>query len=590
MRILLLLAIIAKVEFEAWTDKYKEENVIDDDVHEYVTNNSDSQAAKTKPLIKIHKPVDPRTERYKIRDLHPSTGTPTRNLSKFVQISIKHIPPRLKYQAKDTKEVCQKLQRINDLLAPLPPSTRIAIWDVTNLYSNVDNGMGIPAVDRLLGKYPNPDGVSKQCILDGLDICLRCNACRYQAGDEAWRYFNHNRGTSTGPCHACEYVDCFMGSLDDHIVEHAPVPLISSLLTADLKTQNEDLDFTRYRDDGINLLLDPSHKEPFYQHLNSVNPNIKWTSPDWTEVNNFGLMADYLDLQIKLENGILEVEDNSHSDHNYISRSSCHPPSVFKGLRLGVGIQLRRNCSTEEGFDKMMEERINQFACSGWNKDSTRNEFLKAKRLDRRELLFGEKKKKRKNISAWSTKWDPRTPSKGQIIHEYENILYSDPVCSKVFPKGSIIPCNRRLKNIAEMIKPTLPNRFPEHGPEEEKGYFKCDRCDLCRHTPANTKSFKSPWDGRKWKIEKHITCLSKNVIYLVICTLHENCWYIGSSDTVRRRWSKHKSDWNNGNRTCRLATHGQDVPQPAEPSLQFLTILPIDTTRNKQDLLNRGP
>ena len=55
-------------------------------------------------------------------------------------------------------------------MAPLPPETRIAIWDVTNLYSNVDNAMGIPEVNRLLGKYPNPDGFGKQCILDALDI------------------------------------------------------------------------------------------------------------------------------------------------------------------------------------------------------------------------------------------------------------------------------------------------------------------------------------------------------------------------------------------------------------------------------------
>jgi hypothetical protein len=234
-----------------------------------------------------------------------------------------------------------------------------------------------------------------------------------------------------------------------------------------------------------------------------------------------------------------------------------------------------------------MEERVNQFACSGWNVDSTRNEFLKAKKINRRDLLFGEKKSKRKGISAWSTRWDPRIPSKGKIIHEYENILYSDPTCEKVFPKGSIIPCNRRLKNMAEIIKLTIPNRFPDHGPDQEKGYFTCNRCDLCKHAPTNTKNFKSPWDGRKWFIRKHITCLTKNVIYLVICKMHENCWYVGSTENIRRRWSKHKSDWVNGNRTCTLATHGQDVQHPADPQLEFVTILPIDFTKKKADLLN---
>ena len=77
-------------------------------------------------------------------------------------------------------------------MAPLPPETRIAIWDVTNLYSNVDNKMGIPAVNRLLGKYPNPDGFGRQCILEGLDLCLKHNACGYQPGDGVWQYFNHN--------------------------------------------------------------------------------------------------------------------------------------------------------------------------------------------------------------------------------------------------------------------------------------------------------------------------------------------------------------------------------------------------------------
>ena len=122
---------------------------------------------------------------------------------------------------------------------------------------------------------------------------------------------------------------------------------------------------------------------------------------------------------------------------------------------------------------------------------------------------------------------------------------------------------------MAEIIKPTLHKRFPDHGPEEEKGYFKCERCDMCKHAPANTKSFKSPWDGRKWKLDKYITCIFKNIIYFIICTLHDNCWYIGSSENARSRWSKHKSDWKNGNR---LACHGQDVPQ--NPNMEYLTVL----------------
>ena len=82
-------------------------------------------------------------------------------------------------------------------------------------------------------------------------------------------------------------------------------------------------------------------------------------------------------------------------------------------------------------------------------------------------------------------------------------------------------------------------------------------RCDLCKHVPANTKSFKSPWDGRKWEIRKHITCTS--------------------TDNVGRRWTKHKYDWKHNNRTCMLASHGQNVAHPADPELRYLEIIPID-------------
>jgi hypothetical protein len=69
-----------KQEIQEWADKHKNNGAIDDDMYKYVTNNDETAAAKTKPLIKIHKPVNTNTGRYKIRDLHPSTGTPTRSV------------------------------------------------------------------------------------------------------------------------------------------------------------------------------------------------------------------------------------------------------------------------------------------------------------------------------------------------------------------------------------------------------------------------------------------------------------------------------------------------------------------------------
>ena len=37
---------------------------------------------------------------------------------------------------------------------------------------------------------------------------------------------------------------------------------------------------------------------------------------------------------------------------------------------------------------------------------------------------------------------------------------------------------------MGEIIKPTLPRRFLKNGPDEENGYIKCVKCDMCTTSP----------------------------------------------------------------------------------------------------------
>ena len=56
----------------------------------------------------------------------------------------------------------------------------------------------------------------------------------------------------------------------------------------------------------------------------------------------------------------------------------------------------------------------------------------------------------------------------------------------------------------------------------------------------------------------------------------------------MRRRWSRHKNDFKKGLNTCRLASHANEMPHPADPDLKFLTVLPIDAVRTKAQLLSK--
>ena len=70
-------------------------------------------------------------------------------------------------------------------------------------------------------------------------------------------------------------------------------------------------------------------------------------------------------------------------------------------------------------------------------------------------------------------------------------------------------------KNIGEIYKPTIPKIQKFENANEEKGFFTCQRkCDMCKHS-RNRKVIQYIWDHRKWSISQHISCTTKNFIYI---------------------------------------------------------------------------
>ena len=138
------------------------------------------------------------------------------------------------------------------------------------------------------------------------------------------------------------------------------------------------------------------------------------------------------------------------------------------------------------------------------------------------------------------------------------------------------------------MYKPTIPKRFVQHGPREEKGFFRCKKmCDLCRHS-GNRKTFSSRFDKRKWHINGHITCKDMKVIYIIECKKHKDFLYVGQSENIKKRWANHKSHANlKKSKLCTVAKHFEDVDHDGISS-EHMIITPIEIVKNKDDLLDR--
>ena len=411
--------------------------------------------------------------------------------------------------------------------------------------------------------------------MDGLEICLNNNVCQYLDGNNESIFAKPISGTAMGPCHAPDYVDIFMGELDTKLVDNCDFLLCK-------EEENKYLNYSRFRDDGFTVLPNRDDLSRLEKSLDELCPGkIRWTTDEGRSIVS-------LDLKVTInDEGKIVTDVFSKNSHSYLPPNSCHPPSCFKGIVTGMGRRLRMICSEDTDLEKRINEYTQYLVNSGWDRKVAYKGLKKGAAVDRKKILAGKIKTKNNKL-AWITKYDPRMPSKSRIIRKNLNILYSNPMNRVWFPKSKLIGADKRSKNIGEMYKPTIPKRFVQYGPKEEKGFFRCkNRCDLCRHS-SNRKTFSSRFDKRKWHINHHITCRDTKCIYILECKKHRDFLYVGQSENIKKRWANHKSHANlKKSKLCTVAKHFEDFDHDGIPS-DSMIITPIEIVKNEDNLLDR--
>ena len=112
--------------------------------------------------------------------------------------------------------------------------------------------MGLDAIRKWLGLFPNPDGFPLQLIMDLAQICVDENTCEFLD-----QFVCPNCGTATGPPHACDFADIFVAELDDKVAER--------LVEEEVQTTG----WTVYRDDGWLMALNGLDDVPIIEELAS---------------------------------------------------------------------------------------------------------------------------------------------------------------------------------------------------------------------------------------------------------------------------------------------------------------------------------
>ena len=156
----------------------------------------------------------------------------------------------------------------------------------------------------------------------------------------------------------------------------------------------------------------------------------------------------------------------------YLNKISCHDPSVFKSISTGVGYRLRLTNSSNETFKENVELYSRAMATSGYDYQNVKAEMLKFEKVDPVELAKRESSKgknKKKGCTAYFiSQFDPRLLHPRQIISRNYELLARSEKAKALFPRQNLVAASRRLKNLGEILSPTVQTDRQGLEPGEE--------------------------------------------------------------------------------------------------------------------------
>ena len=461
-------------------------------------------------LRKIHK------NPHQIRPIVTGINGPTANLSNFLDFFFKQqlssIPSFLKNSSDLTAILNQTTLHTNH--TPL-----LVSMDINSMYPTIPQD---EAIEYLL-QHSDPLPFSKITTKRLLNFVLKEN------------YFSFNQtiyhqitgvamGTPIAPTLACFFMHHIETSF---FATQQLLPLI----------------YKRYIDDIFLVWTHgPDTFQTFFNNFNSFHPKISFTN------HCSSSSVDYLDLTIyidpahptKIQYRPFHKATNSFQ---YVHASSHHPTNTKNAIIYSEALRHIRLTSDPTNIDPQLEHLKTHFRNRGYPTSTINKMFNKAKQhvpisTCQPDRIF------------FKTTFDIRRPTMKKLLTQEWDKLKQHPQLKTVHQKH-IITCYKNSSNInKQLVRAALPQdvkttpippcpttyRIPKvTKPCRLTG---CGTCNLlwCRNTISATSCYK------KLNITETLSCTSKNVVYIIQCTLC-NKQYVGqTSCMLRERVKKHRN------------------------------------------------
>ena len=298
----------------------------------------------------------------------------TSRLSNFIDIILKPFLQKIESFVRDDLDFLNKIPK------KLAEYESLVTLDVSNMYTNIDNDLGLYAIKYWLQQHPNliTRDLPNELIIEALSIILKYNTFTFNSKD-----YIRIRGTAIGTKVAPTYVTLVMGYLENNLYQ---------TIEDRYRTTGKDTftkSWKRYLDDCFIIWDERIDKiENFLQILQNLHKNIKFT----IEVSKNSINFLDIHLTVKDHKITTDIYRKPTDSQQYGHYKSCHPNHTKHNIPFNLA---RRICTIVED-NSLRHKRLTELKLNlikqGYPKSLIQNCIARSTRIPIEKLRTGKTK------------------------------------------------------------------------------------------------------------------------------------------------------------------------------------------------------